>query len=53
MKVNLDWEGWTRLASAEGAFSYPRASRMLHRIKDSGETSPVSRALSRKPVRAG
>lgn len=39
MKVNLDWEAWTRLASAEGAFGYARASLMLHRIHDSSETS--------------
>lgn len=39
MKVNLDWEAWARLASAEGAFGYARAPLMLHRIHDSSETS--------------
>ncbi len=39
LRVNLDWDAWTRLALQRGAFGYDRAVLMLHRIHGSSETS--------------
>ena len=48
LKVNLDWEAWTRLARLEGTFAYAREPLMLHRIHATSETS----AAIRQGVRA-
>lgn len=39
LKVNLDWDAWSRLAAGAGAFAYDREVLMLHRIHGGSETS--------------
>ncbi len=39
LRVNLDWDAWARLASADASFAYERDVLMLHRIHDASETS--------------
>lgn len=39
LRVNLDWEGWVRLACRDGAFARVREPLLLHRIHGNSETS--------------
>lgn len=47
LRLNLDWEGWLRLARADGQFVYLRRVLMLHRIHASSETSDGVRGGAR------